>query len=146
MKEKINQFLIRLFYKYNVWKGSLIFFPLITLFTGFIFSVVDRIFRPENPIPTREIFYLQIVVGLMCTILFVIFAKGIRRSLEFWNFCREVKDKIEEAESKDEIERIRRDEFQILLKKSMGGPHNTELIKIETMLTVKGKMLAKFNE
>lgn len=147
MKEKINEFLTRLFYEYNIWKGSLIFFPLITLFTGLIFFVGDRIFSPENPLlSAKEIFYLQIVIGFMCTILYMTFAKGIRKSLKFWNFLREVKDKIEEAESKDEIERIRRDEFQLLIKKSMGGPHNTELIKVEIMLEMKGQMLDKFNK
>lgn len=87
-----------------------------------------------------------VMIGLLLGTLFSIFVtlgiSQIRKSIKFWEFARDVEEMIEEAETKDRLDDIFANEFQILRNMSLGGPHTQMLSNLYTIMKTKYQYLA----
>ena len=84
-------------------------------------------------------------VSLTFSLFFSLFCLSIiylgRCSVKFWEYSEEVNKLINDAATKEELNKITDNEFQKLIKMSVGGPHQTELIRLYTIINTKYKYL-----
>lgn len=133
--KQINYF----FTKKPLWQVfivlNIVFF--VICFLGFNYIV--------NQPPLVFKFKQILTVSLMISLFFSIFLTPVfyllRCSLKFWEYSEEVNKLINDATTKEKLNKITDNEFQKLRKMSVGGPHQTELIRLYTIINTKYKYL-----
>ena len=104
----------------------------------YVLVITDAI-RPELNFTGIVCVQIGLVLGLVFGAIIVLFVGQMRKSQEFWDYAKVVKEKIENAETKTALDSIRRYEFESLREMSMGGPHNSELYRLHAIMQTKYK-------
>ena len=112
------------------------------IFAGMLYILVitDSI-RPDLNFTGITSIQIGLALGLQFGLIVVLMVSQMRKSREFWGYAKVVEEKIENAETKSELNSIRRYEFESLREMSLGGPHSTELYRLHAIMQTKYKFV-----
>jgi sensor histidine kinase YesM len=134
--EKINNFLE----KSSLWKVFFIGWLFGTIISFVLWSLLSL--TNTTFIILNKLMYTSIALGFLVGGCFTtLFVSIIRESSKYWQYSEQLEKLIEQANTKNELDEIYKNEFQELRKLSMGNPHFYETKRIYTMLEMKYKFL-----
>jgi hypothetical protein len=80
-------------------------------------------------------------LGILFGLLMVLMIQTNGKSSIFWELARQLEAEIEETETKEQILSLYENKFNELRKRSLGGPHSTEIVRLDTIMQTRIKFL-----
>ena len=105
------------------------------MFWGFDagFSVVDG----TKVHPTLVYVKIGAASGVLFGLMVMLTVSMMRSSQKFWDRAKEVEASINQASTKEALQKVFDEDFQELRKLSAGGPHHSELTRLHTIMKTK---------
>ena len=128
-------------YIYEKANGITVFFTMGTISALISYAMFYTLIvtDPTSTLSTSNIAIISSVLGILGGLLFLTTVFSTRKSTKFWDYAEVVEKQIDAADSKELLEHIRKGEFEILRKLSMGGPQTSELNRLFTIMKTKYK-------
>ena len=138
--KKINYF----FDKTPMWKVVIVYYICFSLISYLIFKGVFYYTGVEQleVMKHHVILKISITSGLLFSIVLSLSTHLRRKSQKFWDYSREVEHLIDDASTKDSIQKIWQNEFLKLIRLSSGGIHNMELHRLKAIMETKIKYIS----
>lgn len=116
---------------------------LCTVVVAFTFYGMNAILPSEDVNAFTPFVCLKIGAGLgiLFGLLMVLMIQTNGKSSIFWELARQLEAEIEETETKEQILSLYENKFNALRKRSLGGPHSTEITRIYTIMQTRIKFL-----
>ena len=132
--KKINNF----FDKAPLWE---IYIFGVVFTGGFTFCLFE--FLPTsnsiNPLTTIINIRISLILGLIFGLMITLMVSMMRKSTKFWDLAKILEDKIDLSETKESLDDIYNNDFQILKESGQGHPHYNEIKRLYTIMKTKYK-------
>ncbi len=139
--KKLNNFLDNA----PMWKVYIFSYLVTTLFMFLIFSCFNPLMTTEgqNIFTMTVILKVSALTGILFGLMLALMISMMRSSNRFWNYSEEVAKLINEAETKDALKGIYKNEFNKLREMMGGRPHLEEVKRLYAILETKHKYINK---
>jgi len=137
--KKLNNFLDNA----PMWKVYIFSYLVTTLFMFLIFSCFNPLMTTEG----QKIFTMTVILkvsaltGILFGLMLALMISMMRSSSRFWKYSEEVAKLINEAETKDALKGIYKNEFSKLREMMGGRPHLEEVKRLYAILETKHKYI-----
>lgn len=137
MKKTIDYF----FDEAPYWQVFVALFILLVIVIFSIFSFLFDFIIVELSVDILLIGKLTLTLALSFAFVGTLLTYIGRKSVLFWKEAKKLFNKLDEAETKETIDEIFNNDFQVLRKMSFGGAHYGELKRLHTIMQTKYKYL-----
>lgn len=135
----------KIIFESPLWTVFLVFLGPLTILVATIFYLLDNLVGDQT-ISLIRYLTLGLILGGMCSLLAVFIVSMFKMSDVFWQSAKEVHRLIHDAETLEQLSSIFEKDFKELRKKSGGGPHRTELLRLHTIMDTKYRMIEKYQK
>jgi len=134
--KKLNKFLDEA----SMWKVYIFGFIIMSIMCFIVWHFMGYLIHDELLTVLINL-KISVSLGAVFGLMFMLMISMGRKSKQFWDKSKILEDKINEAKTKGDLQKIFDNEFKELKGMSMGGPHHTELSKLYAIINTKHKYI-----
>jgi hypothetical protein len=135
--KKINNF----FDRAPLWQIYIFGVVFIGGFTFCLFELIPKS-NSINPLTTVINIRIGLMLGLIFGLMITSMVSMMRKSTKFWDLAKILEDKIDLSETKEFLDDIYNNDFQILKESGQGRPHYDEIRRLYTIMKTKYKYVS----